>query len=266
MALFDFMRRRKAAPPPAPAGQALTMVLLPHAGPVNGAAAFEHLRATWAGSPTLSGVETKEGATTADVEGGHLALLHVPFPVPAGDLEGPVALAWHWPQAREVTAAHQSHVIVHAAGTAMSMVDLRLLHTRLAAAVLETAGGSGVYLGDAMLVRSAEDFAADARTASRSTLPLLSWVGFFPIVERGRTTGYTRGMSGFGLLELEIRDSKMPPHEVLGTLADAAHYQLSTGRVLRDGDTYGENAGDRNRVRHVRSSIVPEITVALLEM
>jgi hypothetical protein len=193
-------------------------------------------------------------------------LLHVPMPVPAGDLEGPVAVAWHWPDAAQLVPAHRAHVIVTAGSTTLDALDVRILLTKLAASVLAVSEGIGVYVGDAMLVRSAGDYQSDAGEASRDNLPLLSWIGFNPVHEDGRLSAYTTGLTAFGLLELEVRGSAMTPPELFGTLADLANYQLSTGKVLRDGDTFGASESDRTHVRYGPSAFIPDTTVAALEL
>jgi hypothetical protein len=63
-----------------------------------------------------------------------------------------------------------------------------------------------------------------------------------------------------------VRGSAMTPPELFGTLADLANYQLSTGKVLRDGDTFGASESDRTHVRYGPSAFIPDTTVAALEL
>ena len=132
--------------------------------------------------------------------------------------------------------------------------------------MLAVGDGVGVYVGDAMLVRSAEDYREDAESASREALPLLSWVGFNPVREDATLSVYTTGLTSFGLLELEVRRSARPAAELFGTLADVANYQLTSGQVLRDGDTFGASPFDRTKVRYGASAFIPDVTVAALEL
>ena len=240
------------------------MVLLPDATAPDLRAAVDGL-ASLPAAPSITGVEVQENVATAQIPGGMLALAHMPLPIPAGELEGPAAVAWHWPDAAAAAREHAGHVIVHAASTELGSLELRLLHTHLVAALLRTAGGAGVYVGDAMLLRSAEDYLAEAQAASREALPLMLWIGFNPVREDGHVSAYTTGLSGFGFLELEVRRSGRAPGELIGALADAANYQLSTGKVLGDGETFGFSRNDRRRIRHTTSEFIPGARVALLE-
>jgi hypothetical protein len=155
-------------------------------------------------------------------------------------------------------------VVVHAGSTTLPPVDLRLLHSKLVASVAATAGAIGVYVGDAMLVRAAEEYVAEARDASREAVPTMLWVGFNPVSDDGAVSGYTTGLTSFGLRELEVRRSARPAAEVLGMMADAATYELQTGRVLGDGETFGSSETERIPIRHTRSDFLPDMEVALL--
>lgn len=246
------------------AANALAMVLLPGERILDASAVFDYVRAHWTDLPSVTDVETKEGATSAAIPGGSVGLVQIPMPVPSGDLAGPSAVAWYWPTAAEEIARHQSHVIVFAGSTTLSAVDLRLLHSKLVAAVAATTDAIGVYVGDAMLVRGAADYVNEARAASREAVPMMLWVGFNLVVENGTVSAYTTGLTGFGLPELEVRRSARPAPDVLGTMADAASYQLRTGRLLRHGDTFGFSESERIPIRHTRSDFLPNTTVAVL--
>ena len=212
------------------------------------------------------GWEAKEGVATATLPGGALGLAVLPLPIPSGDLEGPVKLAWHWPDAAAAVASHTAHVIVHSGSTTLPPLEVRLALTKLVGVVLRHSDAVGVYVGDALLVRSAQDYAADASSASPEVLPLLSWIGFQLVREDTGYSVYTTGLTHFGLKELEVRSTTRPVPELLGMLADVAHYQIATGRIIGDGETVGASADDRTRVRYQSSAFIPDMTVAVLEL
>jgi Domain of unknown function (DUF4261) len=261
--LRRLFRREK---PQGATSHALAMVLLGDDAPFSGDAALDFLTTHWTDLPSVAGRETKDAVTVANIPGGVVGVVHVPMPVPSADLAGPVAVAWHWPEAAHTVAAHRAHVIVHAGSTTLSTIDLRLLLTKLAASVLSASNGVAVYVGDAMLVRSAADYQKDAANASRSELPILSWIGFNPVREGDQLSGHTTGLTAFGLRELEVRKRTMVPSEMFGMLADLANYQLVSGKVLRDGDTFGSSDADRTRIRYRSSAFIPEMAVAEVQL
>jgi hypothetical protein len=214
-------------------------------------------------SPVLN-IQTEGEASTAEIPGGTLGFAHVDAPVPSGDLQGPVACAWHWPDAAKVVAAHNSHIICFASSNAMDAIDLRLLHSRVVAGLAATGGGTAVYVGSSMLVKDAAAYINEIEAADRDSIPLLSWLGFNPVTHDGYCSAYTTGMKEFGLLELEIRHSKMGWSEMLGFLADVAHYEITAGTQIADGETVGVSESDRRTVRHVTSAFIPDVDVALI--
>jgi hypothetical protein len=273
MGLFDWLRRKK----PAPRGEApgagtppgaLAMVLLREPVPVDGKAVLAHLRRQGAGAilPAISDVSEGEGVLAARIPGGTVKMLSLPAPIPPQEMEGPVALAWHWPTAREEVAAHRGHVIVHASSTEVRPMDLWRLHTRLVAAVVATTPALGVYVGDAMMVRSREDWLDEALATEGDGLPILLWVGINPVREEdGRVSAYTTGLSSFGIMEMEVRASTRPFKDVMDRLVDAALYQVGSDKRLGDGETFGFSAEDRHMVRHLPSRFLPNTRVAVLD-
>lgn len=257
-----------APPEPTPPGRssALAMVLLRGTDGIDPDA----LRAAVAAQVReVAGVgewTTEQGASTAAIPGGMVGFVVLPAAVPAGDLDGPVTLAWHWPDAAEAVTGHTAHVVVFVRSTELDAVDTHLLLTRAVGAVASHADAIGVYVGNALLVRPAAEYARDAATATRESLPLLCWIGFQPVADRSRLSAYTTGLSAFGHLELEVRRSRQAFPDLLGTLADIASYQLSTGAQLGDGDTFGPTADQRTRVRHRPSRFLPDARVALVEL
>jgi hypothetical protein len=273
MGLFDWLRRKQSAPRTASGSRsastppsALAMVLLREPVPADGQAVLAHLRRQGALLPPITQVSEEQGVLVARIPGGTVKMLSLPAPIPPQELEGPVALAWHWPTARDEVAAHQGHVIVHASSTELHPMDVWRLHTRLVAAVVATTPSLGVYVGDAMMVRSREDWLDDALATEGDGLPILLWVGINPVREEdGRASAYTTGLSSFGFMEMEVRGSARPLQEVMAGLGDAAYYQISTGARLHDGETFGFSENDRHRVRHLPSRFLPDTTVAVLD-
>ena len=236
-------------------------------GPVlDGQAVLAHLVTAWTDVPHITDIEVKDAVTVAQIPGGALGLLHVATPVPSSDLEGPIKLAYHWPSAATDVGNHRQHVVVHVGSTVLDPVEVHLLLSKAVASILSTRGGIGVYIGNAMLVRSAADYASDIQSASRTALPILSWIGCNPVREGSMLSVYSTGLFQFGVRELEVRRSIKPAAELLGMMADLAHYQLATGNRLNDGDTFGETMVDRTRVRYEASEFIPDMEVAVVEL
>lgn len=264
MGIVDLFRREKRSREVI--SQALAMVLLHGRDAPATEDVFGYLQRHWTDLPSMMDIRTVGGATTARIPGGVAAVAHIAAPIPPDDLTGPAAVAWHWPTAAADLAMHRSHLIVHAESSSLDMIDVRLFHTKLAAAAVAMVDGIGIYVGDSMLVRSAEDYIAEARTADRAQVPVALWVGFHPVNDDGFVSAYTTGLNAFGLPELEALRTSRAPAEVLGMMADVAAYQLQSGAALAEGETFGYNEVERIPVEYATSEFLPDATVALLKL
>ncbi len=259
-----FRRAPKAPKEPERSGTALAMVMLRPNVTFDAAAIAEHARRTWVDSPLLGTIQGEGSTAVAASAAASVALMHMEMPIPSPELQGPIALAWHWQKAAEEIAAHRSHVVCIVQSASLSPLHLRLLHTQLVGSLLATHPSFGVYVGDATLVRSAKDFLTDAM-ALASAMPLLSWISLCPVRGApGRSSAYTYGLAWFGLRELEARECAVPMRDLMGRLADIAQYEIGNGLQIAHGHTVGESAQERIRVTHETSAFVPKLPVALL--
>jgi hypothetical protein len=224
------------------------------------------IRAAWPDLSTPVEVGREDNVVTARIPGGFVAVAVMPRPIPWEDLEWPAKLAWRWPKAAEALRSHAAHAVVHVATEALDPVGARLLLTRLVAAVVAGGDPAGVYWTEAMAVHEPSFFLARAAEASRERLPLPLWVGFHPFEDDGATSAYTLGMRAFHRMELEVEKSRRPASEVLDYLGDIAHYLLTTGAEVRDGDTVGARAEERLRVRHAPALLDPTRTVCRIAL
>jgi len=226
--------------------------------------AIDWVRTRFPDSESIEDVDTKDGAMTAEIPGGRLGVVHVPAQIPRDDLEGPLALAWHWPGAQEAIEGHESHAVCFASSSVLPLIAVRLFHSRFVAGLAATAGASGVYVGSALLVREPTEFISEVQQANAESLPLLCWVGFNPVGDGEERSGYTTGMKDFGLLELEIRHAQLGWSELMDFLVNIAHYEITSGIQIGDGETLGFSETDRRQVQHVSSEFIPDATVALI--
>jgi hypothetical protein len=241
---------------------ALAMSMIPHVRPPDVGSVIAWVREQFDDCPPIGDPQGSEHTFTAEIPGGQIGFTHVPAPIPSGDLDGPIAFAWHWPTAAEVIADHTAHEICFASSTVLNSIELHLLHSRVIAGVVEISGASGVYVGSSLLAREAEKFLADIKEGTSENLPLLSWLGFNPVAGESTRSGYTTGMRDFGMLELEIRDSALEWAKLLECLANIAHYELISGLQIGDGETVGSSESERIEVHHTESIFIPDTRVA----
>ena len=216
------------------------------------------------GMPDLGGLETDGNVGTVEIPGGFVGLAVVDRPIPAEEMALIAQLAWHWPTAREAVAAHRCHVVCHASSRVLDAVQLHLVHARIVAGFVAT-GASGVCIGGSRLLREGSAYLADIEAATPKSLPMLSWIGFHAVQDGDIRSAYTAGLAEFGLLELEIRDTKLDWQAVIGLMGDVAHYEMVSGVQIRDGETVGVTEADRKRVRYLDSTYFPGTKSAVIE-
>lgn len=248
------------------------VTLGPGGGPVDAAALAASLRERWGLEVAIPEGEQKDepGGLVFDLMGCLATVSHMPGPVPWSDLAGPASAAWHWKEAAEVLGSHESHFLVGLLRDDGSPPLKRAITlTLLTASVIECAPGcTGVYWGSGTAVTPAERFARSAELMTPDELPLFSWIEFrvFQGEQPETWCVFTTGMKALGHLEIEARDSRVGPSELVDRVYGIAHYLTQAGPVLKDGDTVGDSAEERIHIRHSPSAWDREGPVLWLQM
>ncbi len=267
-----FRRAKKRAerrePEQATAG-ALAMPLLETARRLTGESLTVAWRSAWPEAPPPSDFEVETGgdglgAMTFAIDGMRGALAVVPMPIPGGELDGPAATSWLWPDAQEEIGRVTAHVVTWVSG-AGPQVDAHRHLTRLVSAVLRATDALGVYWGAAGQVIRADVFDGVAHESEHGSLPVMLWVDFRAFVENGRSALFTVGLGAFGLMELEIAPSEREVGELRELAVGVASYLIEHGPVVGDGHTVGGSEDERVVVRHAPSMIDRPGTVYRLE-
>lgn len=203
--------------------------------------------------PEIS-IERMEGEDSAPgfVVGGYAVMfMHMPVPIPRGDVDSAVERSWMWPAAKDEMARHRSHVLVATTGEGIAR-ESAWAASRIAAAVCRACNAVGVYWGNGGHVHEPQFFVELARDVDA---PVPLWVGLVisAKTEQGPFSLSSRGMSALGHMELEIIDTSLQPTD----LADAAYslvaYLVENGPVLEHGHTFGPDTETKWRVEHVKS-------------
>jgi hypothetical protein len=253
-----------------PTAGALAMPLLETARPVTQDSLTAAWRAAWPASspPSDFDVETGGdglGAMTFTINGMRGAVAVVPMPIPEGELDGPVATSWLWPDAQEEIERVTAQVVTWVSG-AGPQVDAHRHLTRLVSAVVRATDALGVYWGAAGQVVRADVFDGVAHKCDEDdSLPVVLWVDFRVFVEDGRSALFTVGLTAFGLMELEIAPSGREVGELREFALNVATYLIEQGPVLGDGHTVGGSEEERVVVRHAPSMVDRPETVYRLE-
>lgn len=171
-------------------------------------------------------------------------------PYPWSELEGLCQQAWMWPNAAEQLKPCVGHLIVTYFTKNDDPVHRATQLTRFCTAILASCPQApGVMWGSGAHLISSQVFQEFATTIMQQGPPWYIWANFREgQVAPGKVSGFTRGLSDFGLMEFEAENTPEPPGELRERFMALASYLLENGPIIKDGDTIGEDANERIRV------------------
>jgi hypothetical protein len=196
---------------------------------------------------------------------GAIALM--PAPIPWPDLEGPCETAWYWPDASKALRKHSNHLLVSLLSPEYDAITTAQLLTCVTAAASESCDATGIYWGEGTLVHLPRTFVDQAKEMTRDYLPLYLWIDF-RVQSHGKDAYdlFTTGLKYFGHMEIEVRNTRLEPMELIGRVFNVAHYLLDNGPVLKHGDTIGGDEKEKVRIKHAASMWDKSQKVLVLEM
>lgn len=197
------------------------------------------------------------------VPGATVMIAQLNYPADPIEIRAAAQLSWMWQTAAEEALRHQSQVVISVIGKNDKSLELHQLFTKVAAAILENAHASGVYMSSQYLLVSKGFYSAAAHNMlDNQTLPLYCWVYFGMPGDGG---GYTFGMQDFGLKEMEIVKSAHTSAEVHGILYDAATAVIKYNTRPLDGESITSEEGSKIQVHAVKGVFLEGQPVLRLE-
>ena len=244
----------------------LAMIALGDQPQISGAAIVRDLAATWPALPPATKPDQSDASLTFSVGDTLVALGLMPAPIPWGDLEGPCATSWLWPNAEAELKQHKQHLIVFLTKDDDPIEASKLLTQVIASILAACPQAIGVYWGNATLVVPKALFREFATGMLPDELPLPIWIDFrVGPGKDGKMAGFTHGMKWLGHMELETLNSPESPGALRERLMDLCGYLLQNGPVIKDGHTVGRSAEEKIRVVFSPSSFGHEGQVMRLD-
>lgn len=185
-----------------------------------------------------------------------VALMHMPVPIPWGEIEGTAKYAYNWPNALKDLSQHRGHIIVTFMGDTSDIINRFKIFTRVICSLLRTTNSLGVYVGGQSLLIPKKDYLKDAALMSDDYYPLNLWIYFgLRTTERGHS-GYTYGVALFGKPEMEVLDSLHNLKDIRGLLFNIAHYVLEYNVFFKAGQTFGLSENERIAITYSKGKFV----------
>lgn len=207
-------------------------------------------------------------AAILPLQNGRVIVSLMDVPVPKDELRSTCRAVTIWFEAAcDVAEAHRAHMLVAVLLPDLEPVEAALLASKIVAALVDVVEtqATAVYWGTAL--SETTDFRKQVRDASRESLPILNWVSFQVSRDASqRVSLSTSGMDAFGLLEVEVENSKREPGDVLDMILGMCTYLLIRGPVVNDGETVGRSDEEKFKVRQVPSAWDKDKRVYRVEM
>ncbi len=200
----------------------------------------------------FTGIEPGKGIVVLRVAGGTAMISLIDRPVPKGELQEVCRAAWYWRDACNTIKDHKAHFLVVLMATDLDKLGSAVLQTKIISAMLEESNAVATYWGDSL--QSRETFLKASAGVSRENIPATLWISYRLSKEStGNFSLSTQGLKDFKLMEIETKNAPMPGVDLLGLILNTTQYLIKKGPVIKDGDTIGDSAQQKIRVRHAES-------------
>ena len=211
-------------------------------------------------------IENAKGAVVFQIENSFVALMLMYVPIPKGDLELPIQIAYQWPEAKEIIPFHKAHILISVSSeltSGNSKLYAYKTFTKVAASILANTPSIGIYLGNQTLVLPTRDYIDIASSMTDDDLPLLNWIYFGLRHENDNNSGYTFGLKEFGFHELEILNSSHSKEEIHELLFNLSHYVIQNDVVLNDGETIGVHEDQKLKISFTKGVQLEGMTLKI---
>ena len=230
----------------------IAVVLLAKGAKLSLSAIQQNFIATWPRLPRPMDAKKTDQAISFGVGGSTVSFRVVPHPIASPEFTRVCAESWFWPDATKKLENQIGHVVITVESHETRLNQVKFLSLATTALLISTPGTLGVYWPEGNLVISPEMFREFCVQMLPDSLPLYIWVDFRVAKnDHGRSMGYTRGLSQFGLMELETLNSPEEPDELRERFFGLAVYFIENGTIIKNGDSIGE--GDQDKVKVIYS-------------
>lgn len=200
-------------------------------------------------------VQQNDQTLVIPIAGGVAAVSLMDAPIPWGELAGPCAAAWWWPEAQQRLRPHLAHLLIaHVPQPGLPQktpLERHILLSQLAATAITVCGGLGVYWCGGTLVYPPDEFCQKVRSLSDEALFPELWIDMrFAGNADGSVQFFTTGLAALELPELEIRSTRRTPRDVLDFCYGLILYMLTEGTQIAAGDTIGRTESERMTVAY----------------
>jgi hypothetical protein len=206
----------------------------------------EHLKNEW--SLEIINLNGGNGTASFQLDGELVVLGTVSHQIPWEEIQATASISYNWDTAEKDLKNHNVHVIVSIMSSNKSTLERFLLLTKLLASILATTNCIGIYHGTQGLLIPKNQYLESAQNLKMNQLPIEIWVYFGILKSENCNHGYTKGLTSFGKLEMEMVNSQRDIEEIGLFLMNATNYVIANNIQFKSGQTLGYTADQKIKI------------------
>lgn len=206
----------------------------------------EHLKNEW--RLEITNLNGGNGTASFQLDGELIVMGTVSHQIPWEDIQTTASVSYNWDTAEKDLKNHNVHVIVSVMSGTKSDLERFQLLTKLLASILATTNCIGVYHGTQRMLIPRNQYLESAQKLKMNQLPIEIWVYFGLLKSENCNHGYTKGLTSFGKLEMEMVNSKRDVEEIGLLLMNATSYVIANNIQFKSGQTLGYTADQKIKI------------------
>lgn len=212
------------------------------------------LKSDWGMTPQ---VEQHQDSFLLTVGDFLCAIALMPAPIPNDEAVHRAKGNYYCPDAVAAAEAHKAHLMVTVMNQAEnSEVDGMSLYSKIVSGCLNQENATSVYTSGT--VYTADFYQKVAKEyLPNNEIPMMIWVYIGLGQNEQGNQLYTSGMTKFSKDEMEILNSRVDMGMLHLSLNSMCTYIISSGLVLKDGETVGFSAEQKWKISHSKSVYAP---------
>lgn len=243
----------------------LNMIALEEAPKLKKKQILEQLYNDWQIKLADDDVEFSDNAIVFEWNGEMFGIMLLDVALPWDALKYACEYSPTWENASEEMKNNKAHMIISIVSKNSDYLSRQVMLSKVIYSFLSVTKSIGVLDGESQLVRSKEEYMAEALLLKENELPIANWVFLGIAATENGTSAFTVGLKRFGYRELEILRSQESKLAVYELFYNTCNYVIGNEVVFKNKETIGYTQDQKLPVKITKSSITDDKKVVLID-
>lgn len=215
----------------------------------------------------LEDLNEEKGIIIFENNDNHYIIARMPVEIPKNDFKSAADYSLLYKDPKKIVNKQKAHIIISVQSKKGNMIENNLKLIKLVRAVIKSTSSLGVYWGSAAQIIQDDIFLAFTDKIDSNNLPIPIWINICRYIDKNNKINvHSIGLKDLGYPEYEIINLKMKWEDAYYYLLDFANYMITSGDLIKDGDTIGRNENEKLKVRFIKSEITEDKKVMRIDM